>query len=118
MALLLEGIPGEDVTAISERLKNWDRKEIYSLTISKDMVRHWEGLRRLLNDDEVDAYECVPSIRIISKVHYCKTDFLKLPIYESIRYLPKVRQAPHHRLAYILHKVQDSLPNRFAGGLR
>ena len=52
----LKDVVGEDITAISERLKNWDRRDMYNLTISRAMMRHCEGLRRLPLE-EVDTYE-------------------------------------------------------------
>ena len=39
---------GDIITAMSENVKNSDRSEMYSFTISSAMVRHCVGLRRVV----------------------------------------------------------------------
>lgn len=42
----------DDMTAISDSLKNSEINEMYSLTISSAIVRHWVGLRRDCEDED------------------------------------------------------------------
>ena len=64
VALLRSEAVGDAITAISERLKNWDKSDIYNLTTSKAMIRHCEGLRRLpLLDEELEVYKDIEKVR-------------------------------------------------------
>lgn len=77
-----------DITATSESLKTCDISEIYNLTISLAIVRHWLGLRL---DPEILAFVCDKNFSAhVNDHNACLLVYLPvLPIYKIFWHSPE-----------------------------